>query len=47
VSQQQADTGGFFQQVTGWKLAPLTPWVNVSRLARAADLPGPRLPDPA
>jgi hypothetical protein len=33
-----APKGGFFQEATGWKPAPLTPYVHVPTLARAAGL---------
>lgn len=34
----QADRGGFIQEVTGWKPAPLQPAVDVAVLARAAGM---------
>ncbi len=34
----QADRGGFVQEVTGWKPSSLQPFVNVELLARSAGL---------
>ncbi len=39
-----ADKGGFIQEVTGWKPAPLQPTMDVVQISRAAGLYVPTLP---
>ena len=39
--------GGFIQEATGWKPAPLQPFIHIPTMARCAGLYAPRLPTPS
>lgn len=41
LPRDQIRKGGFIQEVTGWKPAPMQPYVNLSNLARMTDLSTP------